>query len=178
MTYREMIEKRESCRDYDAARPVEKEKLVACIEAARLAPSACNSQPWKFYAVTEKETLEKVCAAIQGMGMNKFASDCPALTVIAEERGNVSERVGARLKKQDFVSVDIGLAVSQYCYAALEAGLSTCIIGWLDEGKIVSALKLPKETKIRLVLATGYAKTGALRTKQRKPLSEMAAFIE
>lgn len=177
MTYHEMTEMRESCRDYDANRPVEREKLVRCLEAARLAPSACNSQPWKFYAVTEPKVKAAVTEGVQDMGMNKFVSDCPALVIVAEERPNASEAMGAKVKKQDFVSVDIGLAASQFCYQALEEGLSTCILGWLNEKKIRAALNLPEGKRIRLVLALGYARSEQLREKKRKPLGEVAEII-
>ena len=178
MTYQDLILRRESCRDYDLNRAVEREKLVACLEAARLAPSACNSQPWKLYAVTERTTLKKVCAAVQGMGMNAFASNCPALIAVVEARPNASERVGARLTKQDFVSVDIGLAVSQLCCEAVEQGLSTCIMGWLDEDKIRAALGIEAARRVRLVIAIGYARSDAVRKKQRKALTEIAEIIE
>ena len=174
MTYFEMVNKRQSCRNFDPDRPVEQEKLMRCLEAARLAPSACNSQPWRFTAVTEGEPLAGLRASVQGQGMNKFVSDCPAMVVVSEERPNASEALGQRVKKTDFVSIDIGLATSQFCYQALEEGLSTCILGWFDEPRVQKLIGLSENRRVRLVLALGYAKEGdPIREKKRKDLDKM-----
>ena len=176
--YFDLIARRDSCRDFDAARPVEKEKLTKCLEAARLAPSACNSQPWRFIAVTNADLLAKLRPAVQELNMNRFVNDCPALVVVVEQDASLTEKVGSRFGRQDFASVDIGLAASQFCLAATEQGLSTCILGWLNESKIRELLALDKSRRVRLVLATGYAKTDALRVKKRKTLAEMSEIIE
>ena len=175
--YFELINRRESCRNYDASRPVEREKLEKCIEAARLAPSACNSQPWSFFVVTEPALHQEICSAVQDLNMNAFASSAPALTVVVEEEANLSEKTASRFKKQDFASIDLGLATSQYCYAATEQGLSTCILGWLNEKKIKEALHIPEARRVRLVIATGYAAGDGLRMKKRKPMEEIARFL-
>lgn len=175
--YFELIRRRESCRGF-ADRPVEPDKLRRAVEAACLAPSACNSQPWKFYAVTEPGLRAALAPCVQGLGMNKFASGCPAFVVVAETKPNLSERAAKVLAKKSFVSIDIGLAVSQLCYAATAQGLSTCILGWLSEGKIQTLLHLPDAERARLVVCVGYAADGALREKQRKPLSETAVYFE
>ncbi len=176
--YFDLIVRRESCRDFNAARPVEKEKLTKCLEAARLAPSACNSQPWRFIAVTNADVLAKLRPAVQEFNMNRFVNDCPALVVVVEQDASLTEKVGARFGKQDFASIDIGLAASQFCHAATEQGLSTCILGWLNESRIRELLSLGRSRRVRLVIATGYAKTGALRAKKRKTLAEMSEIIE
>ena len=174
MTYFEMVNRRQSCRSYDPARPVEQEKLARCLEAARLAPSACNSQPWRFTAVTGGEALSALRESVQGQGMNKFASDSPVMVVVSEERPNATEALGQRVKKQDFVSIDIGLATSQFCYQALEEGLSTCILGWFDEPKVKQIIGLSEQKRVRLVLTLGYAKEGdTIREKKRKALEKM-----
>ena len=175
--YFKLIERRESCRAYDA-RPVEKEKLLRCVEAARLAPSACNSQPWRYLVVTNPETLNSLRPCVQEMGMNKFASGSPALVVVLEEHAALLERAAARFRSQNFAQIDIGLSVSQFCYAATEQGLSTCILGMLNENRIRTLFELPKDTRIRLVLCVGYAADDKLREKKRKPLEEIARFYE
>ncbi len=177
MDFFELIASRESCRDY-ADRPVEKEKLLKCLEAARIAPSACNSQPWSYTLVTRPELLPPVAKALQDMGMNKFADKAPAFFVVTEEKANLSATVGARLKSQEYASVDIGISVSYLTLAATAQGLSTCIIGWFDENKLKELLDIPGAKRIRLVVAIGYAAGDKLRTKKRKELRGISRILE
>ena len=128
MDYKKMTETRQSCRAFDPVRTPDRAVLTQVLEAARLAPSACNSQPYHFYVAVDG-TARAVGAATQSLGMNKFAGDCPAFIVVAEQPYNRSAAVGAKLKDQDYRAADIGLAVSQLVYRAHELGLSTCILG-------------------------------------------------
>jgi nitroreductase len=175
--YFELIQKRESCRDFDA-RPVEKEKLERCVEAARLAPSACNSQPWKYLVVTNPEMVKKLRPMMQDLGMNKFVDACPAFAIVLEEKAKLKVTVSQRFKDQDFAPIDVAFSASQFCYAATEQGLSTCIIGWHNEPKIKEMFNLEKHERVRLILAVGYAKSDKLREKRRKPIEEMSEFYE
>lgn len=84
-SFLDLVDTRYSCRDYDPDRPVEHEKLVQCIEAARLAPSACNSQPWHFTVIEERDKILEVAKCLQDSGMNKFTDNAGALIVINEE---------------------------------------------------------------------------------------------
>ena len=122
----ELLNKRQSCRKY-LNKPVEKEKLIKCIEAARVAPSSCNSQPWHFIVVNNQELQPKVSACLQDAVMNKFTSKCPAFIIVVEESGNLTSRAGALIKQQDYRSVDIGIAVEHICLAATVQNLGTCI---------------------------------------------------
>ncbi|NLX93315.1 MAG: NAD(P)H nitroreductase [Clostridiales bacterium] len=172
----ELIAKRESCRNY-SEKKVEREKLEKCIEAARLAPSACNSQPWSFTAVDSPEFAPQVAKCLQEMGMNKFTDNCPAFVIIAEEKATLSARVGGKVKNQDYAPIDIGLATAQLCLAATDQGLSTCIMGWFNESKLKELLDISKEKRIRLVIAVGYAVDEELRQKSRKSLEDIARFM-
>lgn len=174
----ELIAKRESCRNYDETRPVEHEKLVRCLEAARLSPSACNSQPWHFTAVENRETAAQVAACLQSAGMNKFASKAPAFVVITEEKATLKATIAAVMKSQAYAQIDVGLATAHLCLAATEQGLSTCIIGWFSEDKLKDLLGISKAKRIRLVVAVGYAADDKLREKKRKPLEEIATFAD
>ncbi len=173
MTFFEMTEKRESCRSYDGAKAVTKEQLMKCVGAARLAPSACNSQPWSFAAVNGGEIGKKIAKATQTKGLNKFTCDCPAFIVVFEEEATL---IGG-VKSQKYAEMDIGIAVAHLCYAALEQGLSTCIMGSFDENEVLSALGMENK-KIKLILAVGYAKTDSLRVKKRKALEEIVTYFE
>ena len=171
MNFLEIAQQRQSCRSYDPAREVEPEKLEALLEATRLAPSACNGQPWHLTVCTGEKAKE-VAKATMGMGMNKFAADAPVLIVISEEPYVKSAAVGAKLKKNDYRSMDIGIAVAYFTAEATAQGLSTCILGWLDDEKLRTLCHL--KHPVRLVITLGYAKEGdKLREKKRKDLDAL-----
>lgn len=176
MDFFELIAARESCRSY-AQRKVEPEKLQACLEAARIAPSACNSQPWGYTLVTKPELLPQVAKALQDLGMNKFTDQVPAFFVVTEEKANLTATVGSRVKSQEFASIDIGLSVSYLTLAATAQGLSTCIIGWFDEKKLKELLDIPAAKRIRLVIAVGYGAVEKPRPKKRKEMQEILRII-
>lgn len=171
MNFTEIAITRQSCRSYDAARRVEEEKITAILESARLAPSACNSQPYHI-TVCEGEAAKAIADGITGMGMNKFAYDVPVMIVISEDSYSASAAIGAKIKKNDYRSIDIGI-LSAYITAEAQAqGLGSCIIGWLDDKKL-SAVCDVKGT-VRLVITIGYAKADdVLRPKKRKDISEL-----
>ena len=169
MDFLEIANARQSCRSYDESREVEQEKLDAILKAVRLAPSACNGQPY-FLTVCRGETAKRVAAATQGMGMNKFASQAPVLIVISEMPYVRSAALGAKVKGNDYRSMDIGIAVAYLTAEAAAQGLGTCILGWLDDEKLREICGL--EHPVRLVVTLGYAKD-ALRQKKRKDRSQL-----
>ena len=174
MNFMEIAESRQSCRSYDETRSVEEEKLAAILEAARLAPSACNGQPYHF-TVCRGNAAREVAAATMGMGMKKFAPQAPVCIVVSEEPYVKSAAVGARLKKNDYRSIDIGITTAYLTAEAAAQGLATCILGWLDDEKIRAICSLTQP--VRLVITLGYAKTGdKLRSKNRKDLSELVSY--
>ncbi len=176
MDFQELMQNRQSCRSYDSTRAVETEKLSAVLEAARLAPSACNGQPYHI-TVCHGESARAVARATMGMGMNKFAADAPVMMVISEEPYVKSAAVGARVKNNDYRSIDIGIVSAYITAAATEQGLSTCILGWLDDQKIRAICGLSHT--VRLVITLGYAKEDdPLRVKKRKPLVELVNVKE
>jgi len=172
MDFLEIAHVRQSCRAYDATRPVEGEKLTAILEAARLAPSACNGQPYHF-TVCRGEAAQEVAKATQGMGMNKFASEAPILIVVSEEPYAKSAAVGAKLKHNDYRSMDIGIAVAYLTAEAATQGLGTCILGWLDDEKLRKICGL--DQPVRLVITLGYPKDDTIRPKKRKSLDELVS---
>ena len=175
MDFLEIAKARQSCRGYDESRPVEPEKLRAVLEAARLAPSACNGQPYHF-TVCRGQAAKEVAAATMGMGLNKFAPQAPILIVISEMPYNKTAAMGAKVKGNDYRSIDIGITTAYLTAEATAQGLSTCILGWLDDGKIRKICGL--DQPVRLVITLGYAKDGdTLRTKKRKELSELVSEV-
>lgn len=174
MNFMQIANARQSCRSYNEEKPVEQEKLNAILEATRLSPSACNGQPYHLTVCTG-EAAKQVAAACQGMGMNKFASQAPVLIVISEMPYVKSAAVGAKVKNNDYRSIDIGIATAYLTAEAAAQGLSTCILGWLDDQKIRGICGL--EHPVRLVITLGYAKDDdKLRAKKRKELGELVSY--
>ncbi len=175
MNFLEIANARQSCRSYDSKREVEDEKLASVLEAARLAPSACNAQPYHF-TVCKGDAAKEVARATMGLGMNRFAADAPVLIVVSEAPYNKTAAMGAKVKGNDYRSIDIGIATAYLTAAATAEGLSTCILGWLDDEKIrkICGLDMP----VRLVITLGYAAEGdTLRTKRRKNFDELVTKI-
>ncbi len=175
MNFSEIANARQSCRNYDKNRPVEREKLDAVLQSVRLSPSACNGQPYHF-TVCHGEKAKAVAAATMGMGMNKFADKAPVMIVVSEEPYVKSAAFGAKIKNNDYRSIDIGIAVAYLTAEATAQGLSTCILGWLDDNKIRNICGL--EQPVRLVITLGYAaEADKQRDKRRKSLEELVSEI-
>ena len=175
MNFTEIAKSRQSCRSYDPERMVEKEKLDIILESARLSPSACNGQPYHI-TVCKNEAAEKVAKAVQGMGMNKFAKDAPIMLVISEMPYVKSAALGAKIKGNDYRSIDIGILAAYITAEATAQGLGTCILGWLDDKKIREICGI--EGAVRLVITLGYPKNDTLREKKRKDMDSLVKVIE
>lgn len=176
MNFLKIAQTRQSCRAYEEARHVEQEKLEAILEAGRLAPSACNGQPYKI-TVCRGETAREVALACRGMGMNKFAVQAPVMLVISEMPYVKSAALGAKVKGNDYRSIDIGILTAYLTAEATAQGLDTCILGWLDDQKIRKLCDL--DQPVRLVITLGYAKEGdSLRKKVRKDLETLVSWKE
>ena len=173
MNFQELILKRESCRAYDDTRPVEDKKLQKILEAVRLAPSACNGQPYHL-TVCRGEKAKNAASATQGMGMNKFASQAPVLIVISERLYVKTAALGSKIKGNDYRSIDIGIAAAYLTAAATEQGLSTCILGWLDDEKLRKICGV--DGAVRLVITLGYARDDRIREKKRKCLEDLVTY--
>ena len=173
MNFMKIAQTRQSCRSYDPEKAVEQEKLDAILEAVRLSPSACNGQPYHITVCTG-DTAKTVAAATMGMGMNKFASQAPVLMVISEAPYVKSAALGAKVKGNDYRSIDIGIAAAYLTAEATAQGLGSCILGWLDDAKIRNICGL--DAPVRLVITLGYAKDDTIRTKKRKELNILVSF--
>ena len=174
MDFEELILKRQSDRKY-APGKVSTEDIMKCIEAARMSPSACNAQPWKFVVVDDRGKLNEMADAAEGMGMNKFTHGVPVMVAVVLEKMNFSAKVGSLIKNKDYCMLDLGMAVEHFCLQAADLGLGTCIMGWFDEKKIASLLGVPREMRIPLIIALGHPE-GPTRKKIRKPLEDMSSW--
>lgn len=180
MKFEEMLLKRESCRSY-ADKPVSREDLIKITEAGRLSPSGCNAQPWKFIVVDEPEAKAKLCDALvleNGVTGVPFRATVPAFIICVEQPAKLmrgaAEYYGTH---QRFAQGDIGMAVMNMCYQAMDLGLSTCILGLSDEPKMQEAFGIPAERVVRMVLAVGYSDgKDSGRKKVRKSPEEVVSF--
>lgn len=178
MLFEELIGERQSVRSYEG-KLVEKVKLEKLAEAVRLAPSACNSQPWKLIIIDRPELKNEVAKATfsKTVVFNKFALEAPVIAVFVIEKEKLVARIGGSIKNQEYPQYDIGIAAEHFCLQATELGLGTCILGWFNEKKIQKLLNIPKKRKIGLVITLGYAPENyEQRKKIRKPLDEICGF--
>ena len=176
MDFLELCARRQSCRSFEK-RPVEHEKLVKCIEAGRLAPSACNSQPWSFVVAESPNVVEEAAKCGQQLGANGFLANAGAIIVILEEHAVLAPQIRSFLDSQYFARGDLGHAVVQVCLAAESQGLGTCNIGIYDREKLCGILGLPSDTRFAAFIAVGYPADSTIRTKIRKPLEDIVRFV-
>jgi nitroreductase len=175
-TMLELIASRQSDRKYSDI-PVEKEKLDRIIEAGRIAPSACNAQPWKFIVVTDPLLLQQTAEAASAklLGMNAFVGQAPVQVIIVREKPNFTSKVGATIKNKDYSLIDIGIAAENICLQAEAEGIGTCIIGWFDEKALQKLLGIPSSKRVELMITLGYSLSDK-RVKRRKPSDETVSY--
>ena len=171
MEFAELAGIRQSVRSY-SGKAVEEEKLMQCIETARLSPSANNSQPWRFVVVDEPELRDRIADAAAGMGMNKFVRQAPVIIAVVLEKQNMLSAVGSVIQDKEYWLLDIGIAANQLCLQAAALGLGTCMVGWFDENKVKRLLGVDKKRRIPLLITLGYSDT-PVRQKVRKPFEEI-----
>ena len=179
MNFLELAKKRQSIRKYKPT-PVEREKLDRCIEAARLAPSACNSQPWKFIVVDQLELKDAVARQTFGklISFNHFSLVAPVMVVVITEKSNFQASAGRVIKNRQYNLIDIGIAAEHFCLQAAEEGLGTCMLGWFGEKKLKKLLKIPSWKNIDLVITLGYPESEDIRDKKRKDTAKMSSYNE
>jgi nitroreductase len=173
----DIVRTRQSTRAYDN-RAVEAEKVDRCIEAARMAPSACNAQPWKFIVVNDPDLKNAIADATRDriLPLNHFTKQAPVHVVIVREKANLTSSIGQVVKDREYPLMDIGGAAVHFCLQAVEEGLGTCIIGWFNEKKVRKLLSVPRNKRIELIITLGYPATEEIRPKNRKPKEEVVAY--
>jgi nitroreductase len=177
MDFLELANKRQSCRAYDQ-RPVEPDKIARCIAAARVAPSACNSQPWKFVVVNDPSLRKTVAQATFGpvVSLNRFTMQAPVLIAIVSERQKLTAKIGNIVRKKSFNQMDVAIAAEHFCLAATELDLGTCIIGWFDEQAVKRTLAILSRKRVELIITVGYPASDQTRPKKRKPLEDITCY--
>jgi len=175
-TFLELVQSRQSDRAY-LDTPVEREKIERILETVRLAPSACNAQPWKFIVVTDPEKRTQVAEATSNkvLSMNHFSRHAPVQVVVLEESANFTSNLGGWISKKHYPHIDLGIAAAHISLAAADEGLGSCIIGWCDEKKVQKTLDIPKNKRVMLIILLGYS-SQPLREKKRKPMQEIVSW--
>ena len=180
MTVRDAIARRVSCRAYQPT-PVPQAQLMHILEAARLAPSACNQQPWRFAVVRDLDLRRRIVEEgfLPGIKMT-WAIDAPVHVVIGMERSFVTHRLAASVSGVDYPWVDIGIAGEHLVLAATELGLGTCWIGWIKPRAIARIVGWPRSVKPVVVITVGYpseVETEKLPASRRKSLDEIVSWL-
>jgi len=178
MNFLELAARRRSIRVYNPDRPVEPEKLERCIEAVRLAPSACNAQPWKLVVITDPKLKEQVAGAASAkwLGFNHFTKQAPVMVVIVREDPNLTSRLGTVLKDKPYTIMDVGIAAEHFCLQAADEGLGTCILGWFDETRVKQLLGIPKKKRAELIITLGYPAKNEVPLKIRKTKEQICSY--
>lgn len=177
MAFLELVRKRRSVRSYRSD-PVPREVIDRCLEAARLAPSACNSQPWSFLVIDAPPIRrEFVEAAYTGLhSINSFAREAPVHIAVIREKAKTAARWGGFVKGVDFTLIDIGMACEHLLLQAAEEEVGSCIMGWFDQRSVKKVLGLPGRARVDLLICLGYPKENGPAPKQRKTLEEIRRY--
>ncbi len=173
----ELAKARQSVRSY-SDKPVETDKIERCLEASRLAPSACNSQSWKFIVVNNSELKNALADAAEDriLSMNHFTKQAPVHIVVIREKPNITSRLGGIIRNKTYTLIDLGIATEHFCLQAVSEGLGTCILGWFNEKKVKELLNIPKNKRAELIITLGYPASDEIREKKRKALEEIYSY--
>jgi nitroreductase len=158
--------------------PIEPEKLRACLEAARLAPSAHNVQPWRFVVVDEPALKDRLAEeAFSGIfSGSKFAAKAPLLLVLLAKRDFIAHHIGGRIQRIPYYYIDLGIAGEHIVLQAEELGLATCWMGWFNRRRVRRVLNVPRRFKVVAMMPLGYAEKRPAREPPRKTFEEIVAF--
>jgi len=172
MDFQQLIINRESIRDYDPGRKVEKEKLARILEAGRLAPSAANKQPWKFYLISSKENLSK----IQACYPRAWFKNAPHVLVVAGKKTQAWTR---QSDGYNSLETDLTIAMDHMILAAEADGVGTCWIAAFDHEVLKDTGLFEKDDTVFAITPLGYQNKGFTKSasKKRKPFNEVTAFI-
>ncbi|MBR4066454.1 MAG: nitroreductase family protein [Bacteroidaceae bacterium] len=174
-SFLELAQARQSDRAYQPGRVIERDVLERILEAGRLAPSACNGQPWHFTVITEPELLIEVGKATSSLGLNRFVKDSAALVLITLEPTNMTSRLGCGIKDKDFPIMDLGIAASYITLAAEDEGIGSCMLGWFDEKRVKELAGIPPKKRLMLIVSLGYTMKPK-RKKIRKSIDKVVSF--
>jgi len=177
MDFLDLVRTRQSVREY-LNKSVEREKIERCLEAARLAPSANNSQPWRFIVIDDPKLKKAVARETFSrlISFNNFSLQAPVLILLISERPSFFSRIGGAIKDKQFNLIDIGIAAEHFCLQATEEGLGTCILGWFNENEVKKLLNIPQSKRVELIITMGYPSSNEICPKERKEMNQIRSY--
>ena len=177
LAFLDLVKTRQSVRKY-LDKPVEREKIERCLEAARLAPSANNSQPWSFIVIDDPKLKEAVARKTfdRVISFNRFSLQAPVLIILISERSGFLNKVAEAIKDKQFSLIDIGIAAEHFCLQATEEGLGTCMLGWFNEKGVKRLLNIPLSKRVELIITMGYPESNQTRPKKRKQIGQIRSY--
>ncbi|MEM4222270.1 MAG: nitroreductase family protein [archaeon] len=171
-----MVKKRYSCRRY-IDKEVENSLIDQIIEAGRLAPSACNKQPWRFAVVKDKEKREKIVKEGFLFGINmEWALKAPVFIVIGEKKDFFTHKLAPVVSGIDYSLIDIGIVGEHIVLQATELGLQSCWIGWINSEVVRKIVDWPKMIKPVVIITVGYGKEEG-KSKKRLSKEELVKYL-
>lgn len=170
MTFLELVKRRYSVRGYDLNKPVEPEKLKYVLECARLAPSAVNMQPWKFYVITDRTVRERLNECYK----REWFQTAPVVIVVTANH-DISWKRSYDVK--DHADIDISIAVEHICLAATEQGLGSCWVCNFQADTCAHILDLGDHEEAVAMIPLGYEAEHLLKEKNRKTFDELVRMI-
>jgi nitroreductase len=171
MSFLDLARRRQSVRAY-LDRPVERAAVERCLEAARLAPSASNAQPWRFVVAEDPAVVRELAGATY----NRFAREAPAFVAVVREPGKAVARLGGWLAGRDYRLIDLGMAAEHFCLQAAEEGLGTCMLGLFNQRRARRALRVPAGRRIDILIVLGHPADKGVREKRRKRLDQVRSY--
>ncbi|MFA5038733.1 MAG: nitroreductase family protein [Candidatus Omnitrophota bacterium] len=174
----DLVKERQSCRSF-LSQAVPRSLILQCLEAARLSPSACNSQPWHFIVVDEPALRQRLAEAVFGepYAMNAHAKSAPVLIAVVREKSSWTASIGGFFRGTQYNLIDIGIAIEHFVLQAAELGLGTCWIGWFHEQKTKDILGIPRAKKVDCLISLGYPSPDeSSREKIRKQAGDVYSF--
>jgi nitroreductase len=171
MSFLELARRRQSVRAF-LPRAVERAVIERCLEAARLAPSASNAQPWHFVVADDPAVVRRLAAATY----NRFTRGAPAFVAVVREPGKAESRVGGWLAGRDYRLIDLGMAAEHFCLQAAEEGLGTCMLGMFNQRSARKVLGVPAGRRIEILIPLGYPADPGILDKRRKRLDQIRSY--
>jgi len=172
----ELVRVRYSCRAY-RSEPVPRAAVEAILEAARLAPSACNKQPWRFAVVREAALRRRLLdeGLLPGLGMT-WAADAPVILVLGVTKSFLTHRVAPLLSHVEYPLLDLGIAGEHAILQATELGLGTCWIGWIRPKEVRRVLDWPMDILPQALITVGWPASRPERPTPRLSLDELVSW--
>lgn len=173
----DLVKHRTSCRAY-APRPVPRRHLELMLEAARLAPSACNKQPWRFVIVQDEATRKKLIheAFLAGIPM-KWAVNAGAIIALGMEKSAITHKVAPKISGVDYPLLDLGIAGEHLVLQAEELGLGSCWIGWIKPKKVREIVGWPRSIEPVSLITVGWPASNERKIRPRLPVDDILRWI-